>query len=98
MIVLLLAALYGSVAQVPMAASAMRGMAAVASGLVIGSALKLLPALHGHVHGRAVCAAFIAATVAALVVGAWTLAAVVLGIGGMSVALAWWRLRPGADP
>ncbi len=91
LIVLALAALYAGVAQNAVAAAAMRGMAAVASGLVLGSALRLLAALKGHVHGPVLCGLLIVSTLAALVIGHWPLVAVVLGIGGGSVALAWWR-------
>ncbi len=94
-VVLLLAVLYGSLAQHAMAAGAMRGMAAVASGLVLGSALKLLPALRGHPLGLWICAAIVIASFAALALGRWPLVAVVLGLGGASVVACWWALaRP----
>jgi chromate transporter len=91
-VVLLLAALYSNLAQHPMAAGAMRGMGAVAAGLVLGSALKLLPALRGHVLGPWWCAGIIVAAFVALALMRWPLAVVVLGLGGASVAWCWWRL------
>ncbi len=47
-IVLSLAALYAQFAHVPWVAGALRGMGAVAAGLVIGTALKLWPALEAE--------------------------------------------------
>ncbi len=91
-LVLLLAALYANLAQHPMAAGAMRGMGAVAAGLVLGSALKLLPALRGHVLGPWWCGAIVVAAFLALAVARWPLAMVVLGLGGASVGWCWWRL------
>jgi chromate transporter len=90
-IVLVLAALYAGVSTRPEAQGAMRGMAAAAAGLVLGSALKLLPALRGHVNGRWLCAATVVGTFAATAIARWPLAWVVLAIGGASFALAWWR-------
>jgi chromate transporter len=91
-VVLLLAALYANLAQHPMAAGAMRGMGAVAAGLVLGSALKLLPALRGHVLGPWACGAIVVATFVVLALARWPLVFVVLGLGGASVAWCWWRL------
>jgi chromate transporter len=91
-VVLMLAALYANLAQHPMAAGAMRGMGAVAAGLVLGSALKLLPALRGNVAGGWWCGAIVVATFAVLALARWPLVFVVLGLGGASVAWCWWRL------
>ena len=91
-IVLLLAALYANLAQHPMAAGAMRGMGAVAAGLVLGSALKLLPALRGNVAGAWWCASVVVATFVVLALARWPLAYVVLGLGSVSVAWCWRRL------
>jgi chromate transporter len=91
-IVLALAALYGQFAEVPVVAGALRGMGAVAAGLVIATALKLGPTLAKSPLGRPAALAFAAATL--LTVGAlrWPLVWVVLGLGSVSMALAWWRL------
>jgi chromate transporter len=91
-LVLLLAALYANLAAHPMAAGAMRGMGAVAAGLVLGSAVKLLPALRGSALGPWGCSLVVAAAFAALALARWPLVVVVLGLGGASVAVCWWRL------
>lgn len=63
-LVLLLALALGfeSLADVPAAQGALRGMGAVAAGLVAGTALKLAAALRGNVLGPAACALATAAT------------------------------------
>lgn len=48
LIVLLLAVLYAQVAQHPGVAGALRGMSAVAAGLIVATGLKLMPALKTH--------------------------------------------------
>mgnify|MGYP000881443741 CR=1 FL=1 len=63
-------------------------------GLVLATALKLLPTLRSSALGVPAGLGF--AAVAALSVTAWhwPLWWVVTGIGSLAVALAWWRLRP----
>ena len=93
-IVLLLASLYGRYESQPAVQGALRGMGAVAAGLVLATALKLLPTLRTSALGVPAGLGF--AAVAALSVTAWhwPLWWVVTGIGSLAVALAWWRLRP----
>jgi chromate transporter len=93
-IVLTLAALYAQIAATPMAAGAIRGMGAVAAGLIFAMAIKLAPTLKKNPLPLALCAAASLATWA--LVGAWRvpLAWVVLGLGGaMVVFAAWWLKR-----
>jgi len=92
LIVLLLAALYREFVGLPAVAGALRGMGAVAAGLVIGTAVKLLGGLRDNPLGRLPAAAVALLTLLAIGVWRWPMAAVVLGLGGASVALAWWRL------
>jgi chromate transporter len=95
LIVLALAALYAQFTQIPAVVGALRGMGAVAAGLVMATALKLLPTLKGHPLGRTLCAVVGVATLAAIAVLRVPLVWVVLVIGGASVLIAWWRLgRP----
>ncbi len=61
LIVLLLAALYRETMSQPMVAGALRGMGAVAAGLVIATALKLVGTLRGNPMGLKACALFAAA-------------------------------------
>ena len=81
LLVLALAALYQQFAQQPLVAGALRGMGAVAAGLVIATAFKLLRTLKGHPLGRGACAALGLATLALVGGLRWPLAGVVLGLG-----------------
>jgi len=91
-LVLLLAALYARFASVPVVAGALRGMGAVAAGLVIATALKLLPTLRHNPLGRPLALAVAGCTLVVMAALRWPMAAVVAGLGGSAVALAWWRL------
>ena len=91
-IVIAAAVLYGQFATLPPVAGALRGMGAVAAGLVISTALKLVPTLRGNTLGRPLAGVFALATLLAIAGLRWPLAAVVLGLGLVSCTLAWWRL------
>ncbi len=95
-IVLTLAALYARLASEPLVAGALRGMGAVAAGLIIATACKLLPTLARNPLGRGLCALALLATLATVGGLRWPMAYAVLGIGGVAVLAAWWRLRPTA--
>ncbi len=90
-IVLALAALYGEFRHIPMVAGALRGMGAVAAGLVIATALKLVGTLRGNALGLHIGLAIAAVAFLAIGVLRWPLVGVVLGLGTLAVALAWWR-------
>ena len=92
LIVLLLATLYREFVGVPMVAGALRGMGAVAAGLVIGTALKLVGSLRQNPLGRPLAAGIALLTLLAIGVWRWPMVGVVLGLGGASVTAAWWRL------
>jgi chromate transporter len=95
LLVLTLAALYARFASEPMVAGALRGMAAVAAGLILAMALKLIPTLAKNPLGRALAALALLATLIGVGLLRWPIAYAVLGIGGAAVAAAWWRLgRP----
>ena len=91
-LVLLLAALYSGLADVPAVAGAVRGMGSVAAGLVLAMALKLLPTLARNPLGRPLWVPV--ATLCTLAIAWWRLPllAVIAGLGGASCLLAWWRL------
>ena len=93
LIVLALAALYGQLSSVPAVAGALRGMGAVSAGLIVATALKVMPTLKNNPLGVPAAALFVAIT--ALAIGWWRvpLVAVVLGLGTVSMALAAWRLK-----
>lgn len=81
-VVLLLVALYGSVADTPAAQGALRGMGAVAAGLITATGIKLMAALDKNAMGMAVCIALAVVTFIAIALLRWPLAWVLLGIGG----------------
>jgi chromate transporter len=93
LIVLLLAALYGRFGEQPMVAGALRGMGAVAAGLVIATALKLVGSLRSNVLGWRIGGLFAALAFTMIGVLRWPLVGVVLGLGAVAVATAWHRLR-----
>ena len=93
-IVMSLALIYARFAEVPKVAGALRGMGAVAAGLVISTALKLVGTLRHNRMGRAACAAVAAVTFLAIVWLRVPLVWVIAGVGTLAVGLAWWRLEP----
>ena len=81
-IVLLLAALYGSVADSATAQGALRGMGAVAAGLITATGIKLIEALGKNAMGIGVCIGLAVLTFVAIALLRWPLAWVLLGLGG----------------
>lgn len=94
LIVLALAALYGRYAELPLVAGALRGMGAVAAGLVIATAMKLWSTLRRNPLGPAWCLALAALTGVAVVGLRWPLAAVIASLGTLACMLAWRRIEP----
>ena len=96
-IVLAAATAYQQHADNPLVAGALRGMGAVAAGLIIATALKLSRTLKTNPMGRP--AGIALALAAAVMVGGlrWPMVGVVLALGGLGMALAWRRMdRPPA--
>lgn len=89
-----LAAVYGRFADNPRVSGALRGMGAVSAGLVLATAWKLLASLRRHPLGLPACLAIGAATVLLVAALRWPLAAVLAGLGVLSIALVWWKLEP----
>ena len=92
-LVLLAAAVVQQLADQPLVAGALRGMGAVAAGLVIATALKLARTLAGHPLGRGGCVALGGATLLGVGGLRWPLAWVVLGLGGLAALWTARRLR-----
>jgi chromate transporter len=89
-IVLALAALFGGIADVPAVQGALRGMGAVAAGLITATGIKLMSALHRNVMGMAVCWGMAVLSFVAVALLRLPLVSVLLGLGG----LAWfWAYR-----
>ena len=80
-IVLIITALYAEFASNPMVAGALKGMGAVSAGLIIGSALKLIPTLQRNPMGWPVCALIAIITFGLVALLRWPLVWVLLGLG-----------------
>ena len=93
LIVMALAVLYVEFAANPLVAGALRGMGAVAAGLIAGTALKLAPALRRNPMGVATCVAFAAATFVLVALLRFPLVWVLLGLGALGCTVAWSRIR-----
>jgi chromate transporter len=93
LIVLLLVALYGRFHTLAPVAGALRGMAAVAAGLVLAMGLKLLSSLKKSPLGAAPALGIVALALALILGLHWPLVAVLGSVGLGSVLLAWRRLK-----
>lgn len=94
MVVIALALVYAEFAGNPHVASALRGMGAVAAGLITATGLKLSAALRTHPLGIAFCAVLGVATFVAIALLRLPLIWVLLGLGDVSCLLTWRRLTP----
>jgi chromate transporter len=92
LVVLGLALVYAQVAANPHVNGALRGMGAVAAGLIAATGLKLVSALGKHPLGRILVAAFAVATFVGVALLRLPLVWVLLGLGGLSCVLTWRRL------
>ena len=93
-VVLALTALYGQFAQVPSVTGALRGMSAVAAGLIIATALKLLATVKLNPMGLPTGLGFAALIFIATALLHWPLVRVIFGLGACAIAVAWRWLRP----
>jgi chromate transporter len=84
LVVLCLALVYAQYADNPHVAGALRGMGAVAAGLITATGLKLAGALKKHPLGVTMCIALGGAAFVAIALLRWPLAYVLLGLGGLS--------------
>jgi chromate transporter len=76
-----------------MVTGALRGMGAVAAGLILSTGLKLLGTLRRNAMGLPICLGFGALT---LIGTAWLripLVWVIAGLGSVAIVVAWWRLK-----
>lgn len=93
-IVLLLALVYAQFADHPGVAGALRGMGAVAAGLIAATGLKLFSALLKNVLGLRICIAFGVLCFAAIALLRWPLAYVLFGLGSVACVVAYQKLKP----
>ena len=94
LVVLGLALVYAHYASSPQVAGALRGMGAVAAGLITATGLKLFPALKKNVLGVPLCLTFGVLMFAAMVWLKLPLIWSLLGLGVVSCLLAWRKLVP----
>lgn len=92
-LVLALAALHGHFADQPLVAGALRGMGAVAAGLVLATAVKLALALRGSPLGLPLATVLAAATAGLIALLRWPLPWVLAALGPPALVLAARRLR-----
>ncbi len=92
LIVLALAAIFAGVADSPGVQGALRGMGAVAAGLITATGLKLIGALKQNIMGKTVCWALAAITFIAIGLLRWPLVGVLSGVGGMACCWAYRQL------
>ena len=93
-LVLLLALVYAQFAAYPGVAGALRGMGAVAAGLIAATGLKLIGALQKNVLGPGLCAVFGLSCFLAIALLRWPLAYVLFGLGSVACAAAFRKLKP----
>jgi chromate transporter len=93
-IVLLLAMVYAQFADHPGVQGALRGMAAVAAGLIVATGLKLWGALQHNVLGLKRCIALGVLCFVAIGLLRWPLAYVLLGLGVLACTAAYSKLSP----
>ena len=92
LLVVVLALVYAQYAGNPQVAGALRGMGAVAAGLITATGLKLSAALKTHPLGIAVCAALGVGAFMAIALLRLPLIWVLFGLGGISCILTWRKL------
>lgn len=92
LVVLVVAALFSSVADLPTAQGALRGMGAVAAGLIAAVGLKLVKTLGSNVMGVSVCIALSAMTFVAIALLRIPLVWVLLGLGMLATLWAYRQL------
>ena len=92
LIVLAVTVAYSEFALNPAVAGALKGMGAVAAGLIAGTGLKLMTALRVNPMGVTVCAAVGVVTFVTIAILRWPLVWVLLGLGLLACLYAWKRL------
>ena len=93
-VVLALAVVYAQFADHPAVAGALRGMGAVAAGLIAATGLKLFGALQKNVLGLPLCTALGMLCFIAVGLLRWPLAYVLLGLGSIACTVAYKKLLP----
>ncbi len=92
LLVLMLATLFAGVSDLPSVQGALRGMGAVAAGLIAATGLKLIPALKSSVMSSVVCSFLAALTFVAIALLRLPLAWVLFSIGLLACTWAYRQL------
>ena len=92
-IVITLVALFSGLADMPQVQGALRGMGAVAAGLITATGLKLVPSIGKNPMGKSVCATLASLTFICVAFLHLPLAQILLLLGLPACCWAWWRLR-----
>lgn len=92
LLLLLIAALHAQFAHHPGVAGALRGMSAVAAGLIAATGLKLVKTLRTHPLGRGACLLLGVACFGAVALLRWPLVYVLLALGVLACGLTYRRL------
>jgi len=92
-VILALALLYAQYASHPQVAGALRGMGAVAGGLIAATGVKLIPQLRRHPLGFGACLGFIAVVAIAIAGLRWPLLWVLAVFGGVACAWTWRKIK-----
>ncbi|MEY2953594.1 MAG: hypothetical protein RLZZ401_1681 [Pseudomonadota bacterium] len=92
LLVLTLAVLYSGVSDSPLVQGALRGMGAVAAGLITATGLKLISALGSNPMGRYACWGFAATTFGAIALLRIPLAGLLLSVGVLACLWAYRQL------
>lgn len=93
-LVLALAIGYSQISEHPGVADALRGMAAVAAGLIGATGLRLIGALKSNVLGKSLCLALGVVCFVLIALLRIPLAYVLFGLGGLACALAFRKVAP----
>ena len=92
-IVLCLTAAYAEFSRIAMVSGALRGMGAVAAGLILATAAKLAGTLRSNRLGLPLASLFAGLTAVMIAGFRWPLIWVIVGLGAVGVAIAWMRWK-----
>jgi chromate transporter len=92
LLIIVLALVYAQLAGHPQVAGALRGMGAVAAGLIAATGIKLVPTLRRHPLGMRVSLVLVALVFCAVALLRWPLVAVLALFGGVGCIWTWKRI------
>lgn len=92
-VLMVLGSLYSHFAHLPQVAGALRGLGAVAAGLIAASAIKLFMPLRKHPLGLGLCLVLAVLTFISIALLRLPLVQVLFGLGTVSCLLTWRQLR-----